>query len=91
MHKNTCSVLRYIKEGILFFILVLMISCQNDFDNNNNKEKETLNLHNNYEIVNGTIKIESKELHFLKFVKSTFTFIMHNICIQSIYCCSFQI
>ena len=61
MHKNTCSVLRYIKEGILFFILVLMISCQNDFDNNNNKEKETLNLHNNYEIVNGTIKIESKE------------------------------
>lgn len=60
MHKNTYSVLRYIKEGILFFILVLMISCQNDFDNNN-KEKETLNLHNNYEIVNGTIKIESKE------------------------------
>lgn len=59
MQKNTDAVLRYIKEVILFFILVLMISCQDDLDNS--EEKKSLSLQRNYEIVDGTIKFESKQ------------------------------
>jgi len=59
MQKNTDAVLRYIKEVILFFILLLMISCQDDLDNS--EEKKSLSLQSNYEIVDGTIKFESKQ------------------------------
>ncbi|MDX6189944.1 hypothetical protein SGQ83_11335 [Flavobacterium sp. Fl-318] len=38
-------------------ILILTASCQNDIENEN--KEEALSLHNNYEIVDGIIKIES--------------------------------
>lgn len=62
MHTNIRTKNKYInslKKMILFFTLILITSCQNDLDNN--EEKENLSLHNNYEIINGTIKIESKQ------------------------------
>ncbi|WP_202702170.1 hypothetical protein [Flavobacterium sp. UGB4466] len=59
MQKKTNAVLKYIKEGVLFYILVLMVSCQDDL--HHSEDKNTLSLHSNYEITDGTIKIESKQ------------------------------
>jgi len=51
------NILHLSKKIILFFTLVLMTSCQEEFENNN--EEKNVKLQNNYEIVNGTIKIDN--------------------------------
>jgi hypothetical protein len=61
MQKNTCAnkVLKYIKRGNAIFIFMLIISCQNDLDTI--VEKDNLSLHGNYEIIDGTIKVDNKQ------------------------------
>lgn len=57
-----------LKKGTFLYSLILLASCHNDYENET--KVQALELRNNYEIVNGTIKIENK--HSLKSILNSY-------------------
>ncbi|PAM94088.1 hypothetical protein B4N84_13475 [Flavobacterium sp. IR1] len=72
MHKNITTkknkTFCLLKKGTFLYSLILLASCHNDYENET--KVQALELRNNYEIVNGTIKIENK--HSLKSILNSY-------------------